>query len=80
MLSKYKQLIALRNSEPVLKYGLYKKLDIVDDCIFFTRAYQDSEITVLINFGAPFTFSLPDNSKILLGTVNLQTDDFLIFK
>ncbi|MEN3324409.1 alpha-glucosidase [Mariniflexile soesokkakense] len=80
MLSKYKQLIALRNSEPVLKYGSYKKLDIVDDCIFFTRAYQDSKITVLINFGAPFTFSLPNNSKVLLGTVNLQTDDFLIFK
>ncbi len=37
ILSKYKQLIALRNSEPVLKYGSYEKLDIVDDCILFTR-------------------------------------------
>jgi trehalose-6-phosphate hydrolase len=80
ILSKYKQLIALRNSEPVLQYGVYEKLDIVDDCILFARKYQDSKITVLINFGKPFTFSLPNNAKVLLGTSNLQTDDFLIFQ
>ena len=80
ILSKYKQLIALRNSEPVLQYGVYEKLNILDDCILFTRRYQDSKITVLINFGKPFTFSLPNNAKILLGSPKLQSNNYLIFK
>ncbi len=80
ILSKYKQLIALRNSEPVLQYGSYKKLEIKDDCIHFIRSYQDSKINVIINFGKPYAFNLPDNAKVLLGSSLLKTDDFLIFK
>lgn len=80
MLSKYKQLIALRNSEPVLQYGSYEKLEINDNRIHFIRSYQDSKINVIINFGKPYTFDLPHNAKVLLGSPMLQTDDFLIFK
>ena len=80
MLSKYKQLIALRNSEPVLQYGSYKKLSIKDDCIHFIRSYHNSKINVIINFGKPYTIDLPDNSIVLLGSPILKTDDFIIFK
>ena len=80
ILSRYKQLIALRNSEPVLQYGSYEKLSITDDCILFTRKYQDSKITVLINFGIPFTYNLPKNAKTLLGSPFLQSNNYLIFK
>ncbi|MDA3904651.1 MAG: alpha-glucosidase [Bacteroidales bacterium] len=79
MLSKYKQLIALRNSEPALQYGDYEKLSIQDDCIHFIRTYNDEKINVLINFGKPMVFDLPENANILLGTPMLQTDDLLIF-
>ena len=80
MLSKYKQLIALRNAEPVLQYGSYEKLEIKDDCIHFIRSYQDSKINIRINFGKPDTINLPDNAIVLLGSLILHTDDFLIFK
>lgn len=80
MLSRYKQLISLRNSEPVLQYGSYEKLEIIDDCIHFERRFHNSKINVIINFGKPYTVDLPDNAKVLLGSPILQTDDFLIFK
>ncbi|MBI9066762.1 MAG: alpha-glucosidase [Salinivirgaceae bacterium] len=80
MLSKYKQLIALRNSEPVLQYGSYKKLSINDDCIHFIRSYQDSKINVVINFGKSRTVELPDNALVMLGLPELHTNDFIIYK
>lgn len=80
MLSKYKQMIALRNAEPVLQYGSYEKLEIKDDCIHFIRSYQGYKINVLINFGKPYTFDLPNNAKVLLGSPILNTNYFLIFK
>ena len=80
MLSKYKQLIALRNVEPVLHYGSYEKLEIKDDRIHFIRSYQDSKINVIINFGKSYTIDFPDNAIILLGSPILHTNDFLIFK
>jgi len=80
MLSKYKQLIALRNSEPALQYGSFEELRIKDDCIHFIRSYHDSKINVIINFGKPYAIDLPDNSIVLLGSPILKTDDFIIFK
>jgi len=80
MLSKYKQLIALRNSESALQYGAYEKLSIQDECIHFIRTYGDTKISVLINFGKPIVFELPENAEVLLGTALMQMDDFLIFK
>lgn len=80
MLSKYKQLIALRNSEPALQYGAYENLSIQDDCIHFTRSYLNEQIDVLINFGRPIIYNIPENAAVLLGSSNIQTDGFLIFK
>jgi trehalose-6-phosphate hydrolase len=80
MLSKYKQLIALRNSNPALQYGDYEKLSIQNNCIHFIRTYGGSKINVLINFGNAISFEMPENAKVLLGDSKLQTDDFLIFK
>ncbi|NPD47422.1 MULTISPECIES: alpha-glucosidase [unclassified Lentimicrobium] len=80
MLSKYKKLIALRNTEATLQYGDYEKLTIQEDCIHFVRMYNGSRVHVLINFGKPLVFELPEKTKVLLGSSQLQTDDFLIFK
>jgi trehalose-6-phosphate hydrolase len=80
MLSRYRQLIALRNSEPILQYGSYKKLSFIDDRIQFIRSYQKSKITIIINFGKPDTIDLPDNSEVLLGSPVLDTDGFVVFK
>ena len=80
MLLKYRELIALRNAEPVLQYGYYDKLEMKDDCLHFVRSFNGSEISVIINFGKAVTFDLPEDAKILLGSSILQTDDVLIFK
>lgn len=80
MLSKYRQIIALRNSEPVLQYGSYEKLSFNDNCIHFKRSYMHSSIDVMINFGEPLTIDLPDNSMVLLGSPVLKTNDFIIYK
>ncbi len=80
LLSKYKQLIALRNSEPALQYGSYEKLTFEDNRIRFTRSYESSHIEVVINFGEPFNFELPERASLLLGSVNLDTDGFVIYK
>ena len=80
MLSKYKRLIELRNSEPVLQYGNYKKLNFKDDCIYFTRTYNGSDIDVIINFGKPITIDLPSKNEILIGSPVLNTNDFIVYK
>ena len=80
MLSKYKQLIALRNSEPTLQYGDYEKLTLNNDCIHFIRSYKNAKIGVFINFGKPITIDLPEKVKVLLGSPILKTNDFIIFK
>lgn len=80
MLTKYKQLITLRNSEPVLQYGDYDNLEIIDDCIHFIRSYNNSIIDVFINFGEPITVNLPENSTVLLGSPELATDGVVVAK
>jgi trehalose-6-phosphate hydrolase len=80
MLSKYKQLIALRNSEPALQYGSYEKLSLSKDCIYFIRSYHNSKISVIINFGTPRFIDVPDNAKVLMGTPIVKNDDFIIYK
>lgn len=80
MLAKYKKLIALRNAEPVLQYGAYENLSFRNDCISFTRSWNDEKISVVINFGAPQTLELPNNVKVLFGNHVMETDGFIIFK
>jgi len=80
MLSKYKKLIALRNAEPALQYGTYEKLSFRNNCISYTRTYQEEKIGVVINFGASYTLKLPNNTKVLLGNYVMDTNGFIIFK
>ncbi|KOS05833.1 glycosyl hydrolase [Flavobacterium akiainvivens] len=79
MLARYKALIALRNSQPVLQYGSYKNLDFKDDRITFTRSYNGRDITVIINFGNDYKVTLPAKSKILSGSINLKPNSFILY-
>ena len=50
ILNTYKSLLALRNSEKPLQYGIYEKLELTDSRILFTRSYEGDKITVIVNF------------------------------
>ncbi|WP_294822262.1 alpha-glucosidase [uncultured Flavobacterium sp.] len=80
LLNQYKMLISLRNAQPILHYGKYIRLELADDRITFTRAYQGESITVVINFGKSHTPALPENAEILAGSKNLKPDSYVIFK
>lgn len=80
MLSKYKQIIALRNSEPALQYGNYEKLSFDDDCIHFIRAFKGEKVNVYVNFGSSKTINVPKEAEILLGDPMLEQDGVIIFK
>ena len=80
MLAKYKKLLALRNEEKVLQYGSYEKLSFQNDCISFTRRFNDSTIEVVINFGEATTINLPADATVLLGDPNLAKNEFVVFK
>ena len=80
MLSNYKKLLALRNSEPALQYGEYKNLTLKDNRISFTRTYQKESVSVVINFGKRIKINLPKNAQILMGSVTLRKNNFIIYK
>jgi trehalose-6-phosphate hydrolase len=80
MLTKYRQLIALRNAEPALQYGFYERLSFDKDCIYFIRKNNEVSMHVIINFGDKYTVELPINAIVLLGSPVLQTNGVVIFK
>lgn len=80
ILNNYKKLIALRNNEKVLQYGVYDNLELQGDQISFTRSFQGEKITAIINFGTKKVIPLPANAKILLGNKILKTNSFIIYK
>ncbi|MDD4968979.1 MAG: alpha-glucosidase [Paludibacter sp.] len=80
MLSTYKALLALRNSEKTLQYGSYEKLDRNKDLISFTRSYQGVKVTVILNFGNEQNVQLPEGAKILMGSTALKTNGYLIYR
>ena len=81
LLNTYKKLISLRNSQLALQYGEYKKLSINNNCISFTRTYQGNQITCYFNFSeVPLEISLGSKEDILLGSVPIGPDDYLIVK
>jgi trehalose-6-phosphate hydrolase len=80
ILSIYKALIALRNTEKVLQYGDYERLEYQDDQLLFTRTFAGEKITVIINFGVEKKIMLPSKAKILLGGTSLEPNHFLIYK
>ncbi|MEO7768454.1 MAG: DUF3459 domain-containing protein, partial [Ferruginibacter sp.] len=80
ILNLYKQLIALRNKEKVLQYGSYNKLEYVQDQVLFTRYFGTDKISVIINFGTAKKAVLPAEAKILMGTADLKTNGFIIYR
>ena len=80
ILNRYKQLINLRNNEKVLQYGKYDKLEYKKEQILFTRSFQGDKISVIINFGRAKKIRLPKETKILMGNIQLKTNDFIIYR
>ena len=80
ILKNYKELIALRNREKALQYGIYNKLEYKGNQISFTRSYEGDSITTIINFGSEKKMKLPAGAKILMGSTNLITNSFIIYK
>ena len=80
ILNIYKKLIKLRNSEKVLQYGNYERLEYKKNQILFTRSYRGDKITVIINFGTEDTIILPVGGRILMGSAKLTSNSFLIYK
>jgi trehalose-6-phosphate hydrolase len=80
ILNIYKKLIKLRNSEKVLQYGNYERLEYKKDQILFTRSYVGDKITVIINFGSEDNIILPLGGKILMGGTKLTSNGFLIYR
>lgn len=80
ILNTYKKLIALRNSERALQYGTYDNLEYEEDQISFTRSFEGDKITVIINFGLPKEIELPEDAIILMGSKELKSNSFIIYK
>ena len=77
---KYKELIALRNKEKVLQYGKYNQLEYKYNQIVYTRSFESETITIIVNFGNPIKIKLPKGSKILLGAIEVKSNDYIIYK
>jgi trehalose-6-phosphate hydrolase len=81
LLNKYKKLIALRNSEPVLQYGDYENLSFSDNQISFTRKYNDEIIKAFFNFSeTSMLIKIDPNEKVLIGESTIKPDHYLIVK
>jgi trehalose-6-phosphate hydrolase len=80
ILTIYKKLIKLRNSEKALQYGEYERLEYEKDQVLFTRSYAGDKVTVIINFGAEDQIILPVGGKILMGNTKLPSNSFLIYR
>jgi len=80
ILNTYKALLKLRNNEKTLQYGRYEKLELVENRIQFTRTYEGDKITVIINFGDEKNIQLPIGAEILMGNIDLKSNEFLIYK
>lgn len=80
ILNTYKKLIALRNSEKVLQYGKFDNMEYEKDQISFTRSFEGDKITVIINFGSPKEIELPADAIILMGSKELKSNSFIIYK
>ena len=80
LLTTYKALIALRNSEKTLQYGQYEKLTLHKNRIAFTRSFQGEKVAVIVNFGKETAIRIPADANILMGNPVLKTNDFLIYR
>ncbi len=81
LLNKYKKLIALRNSEPILQYGTYEDLSFSDNMISFTREFNGGIIKCFFNFGeSTKEINLKEKEKVVLGELTLEPDNYVIIK
>ncbi|WP_308990636.1 alpha-glucosidase [Mariniflexile litorale] len=81
LLNKYKKLILLRNSEPILQYGIYKELSFSKDLISFSRTFHDEFIKCYFNFSNSLhEIILKENEKILTGQLKLNPNNYTIIK
>lgn len=81
LLNKYKKLIALRNSEPVLQYGEYENLFFSNSQISFTRKFNDEIIKAFFNFSeTQMLITVDPNEKVLLGETTIKPNHYLIVK
>lgn len=81
ILNKYKKLIALRNSDPILQYGEYKQLSILNDVIQFTRTFKGESIKCYFNFSKTSTkIKIEKHKNILLGELTIKPNHYLIIK
>ncbi|MFH1119141.1 MAG: alpha-glucosidase [Bacteroidota bacterium] len=80
LLNAYEKLIKLRNSDPILQYGGYEKLEMAGEMIGFTRTLESEKISVVVNFGKSTTVEIPENSTLLMGSTSPGPNDFLIYR
>jgi glycosidase len=80
ILNNYKKLIVLRNKEEILQYGEYENLEFSDNQILFTRSFNGKKIKVVINFGLKKKIILPANVEVLIGSKNLESNGFIIYR
>lgn len=80
LINTYKALLNLRNTEKILQYGSYKKLERQEDVISFTRMYKGEKITVVLNFGREYNVDIPTGAKVLMGNSKLGPNKFIIYK
>jgi glycosidase len=81
LLTAYKKLIALRNSEPVLQYGEYSHLSFSNDCISFVRTYKGDSIKCYFNFSKiPLEIKVKPEENILAGKSLIKSNMYLIIK
>ncbi len=81
LLKKYKKIISLRNSEPILQYGTYEQLCFSNDLISFTRKIEGKTISCYFNFGEENkTITLRENEKILFGALIIEPNNYLVIK
>ncbi|CAM3899448.1 alpha-amylase family glycosyl hydrolase [Rahnella victoriana] len=83
ILSRYKQLIHIRNSHPALQQGSYPYLTLFQQCLIFRRQLGGECLEVMINFGPPVVnVGYGDGNTVLFGadTPVLNKNHILIKK
>ncbi|EIA07823.1 trehalose-6-phosphate hydrolase [Flavobacterium frigoris PS1] len=81
LLNRYKKLIALRNTEPVLQYGKYSQLSFSNNCISFVRNHNGKYIKCYFNFSTrPIEIKINPKENILEGKTIIQPNTYLIIK
>jgi alpha-glucosidase len=72
MLALYRDLIALRRSEPALTVGNYRGLNAGGSLVAYTREHEGHALLVALNLASePATFVLPEpfrNARVIIST------------